>query len=69
MPGESKRSTGWLKRQFSETKTRQNPLQSQHWTPENHSALTLSQLETEGELPKFIVSENTKHIFLSTNDV
>lgn len=47
-------------------KTRRNPLQSQHWTPENHSALTLSQLETEGELPKFIVSGNMNHVFLST---
>lgn len=65
MPGESKRSTGWLKGS-SEMKTRRNPLQSQHWTPENHSALTLSQLETERELPKVIVNENMNHVFLST---
>lgn len=53
------------KKQLSETKTRRSPLQSQHWTPENYSALILSHLETEGELPKFIVSENMKHVFLS----
>lgn len=56
---------GLAERQFPEMKTRRNPLQSKHWAPENCSALTLSQLETEGELMMFIVSENTKHAFLS----
>lgn len=40
-------------RQLSETKTRQNPSQDQHWAPENHSALTLRQLETGWELQKY----------------
>lgn len=40
-------------RQLSETKTRQSPFQTQHWAPENHAALTLSELETGGELQNY----------------